>query len=420
MQSLDKQTVDELHRKWDFNWPVMQVMIGGRSAIDLPSLKIKDEKEAHEFIVRYGFDPNRERDRKKMHAVMVEALSFMERYLIPDRWKRGVKPPEEILYCSDIVKLVLLASHITNSNAVTRAWACSVLRLMHTIVHIEGTDKLVELDSARRQILVKFHQSISVDENGRTFIGHEDQKLELDQVEFKTSKSRHSIILKLLHKPANVAETIYDLIGVRIVTKNIRDVLLVIKYLRDQYLITFPNCNPTRARNSLVDTEQFRHNVDLLLKMIDSEKLDPNEFEKLLENMTTPLAKYKINASNPHSASGYRSVQLTCRQLVRMQTPLTNWAQKLDRAVNRLEDLDPSAQEVLQEITQFAKSWQMEHLQEMSTFFPFEVQVLDKASHIASKTGEASHSRYKEMQVRTARRRLLGDVLKLTRSAGKS
>lgn len=416
MAKEQNETLEDHLKKWDFNWPVMQVLIGGRSAVDLTALRIKDEREAQEFILRYGFDPNYALDRRKMHSVIVEALSFIERYLIPQKWKQGLKPPEEILHCNDVVELLLKASPIVNKNKLSRAWACSVLRLMHTIAHIEGTDRLVDIDSARRQILIKFHESVWTADDGRIYLGYGDEKLELSHIEYKKSKSRQSIILKLLHKPANVAETIYDLLGVRIVTKKLTDVMLVVKYLRDQYLVTFANCNPTRARNSLIDTEQFRNNIDLLKSMVDQKKLAASEFEKLLESMTTPIARYKVNSSNPHSSAQYRAIQLTCRQLVRMSNPTGSWSHKIETAIGtgKLESSQTIAS--LKEIVHFTKEWQGERFDEVSTFFPFEVQIMDEDSYKKSRTGDAAHDRYKQLQVRTAKRRVLNEVLKLEKS----
>jgi hypothetical protein len=47
-----------------------------------------------------------------------------------------------------------------------------------------------------------------------------------------------NIILKLLQKPGNIAENIYDVIGVRFVTQRLCDVMLVVKALQELFVIS--------------------------------------------------------------------------------------------------------------------------------------------------------------------------------------
>ena len=43
--------------------------------------------------------------------------------------------------------------------------------------------------------------------------------------------------------------------------------------------------------------------------------------------------------------------------------------------------------------------------------FPYEVQILDKASYLDSKVGHGAHASYKQRQLFAARRRVLGRLL---------
>ena len=47
------------------------------------------------------------------------------------------------------------------------------------------------------------------------------------------------------------------------------------------------------------------------------------------------------------------------------------------------------------------------------SFFPFEIQIMDKKSWEVSTVGKASHLRYKKSQLKAARRRVLNEVLPL-------
>ena len=68
---------------WTFSWPVMNVLIGGRSSIDLPEIQISDRDEATAFVKSYGYDPEKIYDARLMHATICESLSFIERWLMP-------------------------------------------------------------------------------------------------------------------------------------------------------------------------------------------------------------------------------------------------------------------------------------------------------------------------------------------------
>ena len=44
-------------------------------------------------------------------------------------------------------------------------------------------------------------------------------------------------------------------------------------------------------------------------------------------------------------------------------------------------------------------------------FFPFEIQIIDQDTYQQNQLGSANHDRYKQSQIRSARRRALGAVL---------
>ncbi|MFT7621759.1 MAG: hypothetical protein ACI9WU_000924, partial [Myxococcota bacterium] len=75
---------------------------------------------------------------------------------------------------------------------------------------------------------------------------------------------------------------------------------------------------------------------------------------------------------NPHSASEYHSIQVTCRRLVRI--PSLNAG-------------------------------------ELRFFFPYEIQIMDAPSWEQTRSGRASHSDYKGRQRATVKRRVLRELL---------
>src|SRR5919108_575751 len=64
----------------------------------------------------------------------------------------------------------------------------------------------------------------------------EDDPTRVDLVLFDTKpkKSRNSTLLKLLHKPENVAEDIFDRVGIRFIVQTPLSALQVVKYLKDK------------------------------------------------------------------------------------------------------------------------------------------------------------------------------------------
>ncbi len=405
---------DDLLKVWSFNWGIMDVLIGGKSSIDLQELKVRSWQDATEFLRYYGYDPDVPGDAQKIHMVICEAWNFIEQYLMPFEWSRGKQPPSHLLYTHDARDIILAASDLRPEVATTQAWACAVLRVMHTIAHIDGVTKYADIEAARTQVMNRFLKFVFRDQDGKLRFGDRQTSVVLDRIEWKLRKSRESIILKLLHKKANVAETIYDLLGIRIITKKLADVMVVVKFLRDFHIVTFPNCNPSRARTSLIDVASFKHNVDMLREMLEDGRIKPQEFTNILQGLTKPLAVVN-SAANPHTAKGYRAVQLTCRQLIRYPNPALRWQEKLRRYLSD-KAISEQAQQICSEILQLAATETQD--EQLEGFFPFELQVMDETSAAQNAMGEASHDRYKQSQVKAARRRVLNRVLSLPEGTG--
>ena len=409
---------------WKFPWPLMDVLIGGNSSIDLPELRVASWEEATDFLVSYGYDPVSDDARRQMHAVIVESIAFIERLLLtPREWARGTRPPDDILLCDDPRQLLIWASSLSPQERLKRAWACAVLRVMHTIAHIEGVNRYISLQVARQQIMARFQRYIYRDADKQLWFGEDPYRVRLDRVEWKERKSRESIILKLLHKRDNVAETIYDYLGIRIVTTRLCDVLMVVKYMRQFHVIAYPNCYPSRSRNTLIDAKRFRQQIETLRDMLTAGSISPDEFETMVARLTMPAGEPAVGSTNPHSASSYRSIQLTCRQMIEAPNEQFGWLDKLERAVadaalprDAADGAPPPSLNMLREMRALVDGWHaVKGQRRISSFFPFEVQILDAEAYVQANSGEANHDRYKLSQIRAARKRVLAKVLELSR-----
>ena len=395
---------------WSFAWPVMNVLIGGRSSIDLPEIQISDMYEATAFVKSYGYDPDKTHDARLMHATICESLAFIELWLMPKEWKNGLQPPSEVLICGDPRLLLIWACDRSPEQNQRRMWSCAILRVMHTIAHIEGAFRYSDIDVAREDIVGRFQSVVAYDERGDTWLHCGDQRVKLHKMDWKHQKSRESVLLKLLHKRANVAETIYDMLGLRIVTECQSDVMRVVKLLYKSHIISFPNAIPSRSRNSIIDADVFRVRIEQLRGELMTEKITEEEFL---------TAVYKLQVDPPedakenlHSGVDYHAIQLTCRQLIRTPRPLTILRKGLQHELEVMTKAGVGSSSIAELVNVLRNISKLSGDDEFS-FFPFEVQVMDLRSWEINTTGKASHSKYKRSQLKAARRRVLNEILPL-------
>ncbi|MEI6397564.1 MAG: TIGR04552 family protein [Pseudomonadota bacterium] len=404
------ETKKKLLEAWTFSWPVMNVLIGGRSSIDLPEIQMSGHDEATAFVKSYGYDPDKNHDARLMHATICEALSFIERALMPKEWKNGVQPPDEVLLCRDPRDLLIWACDRSAEVNQRRIWSCAVLRVMHTIAHIEGAFRYSDIDVARDEITGRFQSIVAYDERGDTWIQHSGQAIKIFKMDWKTQKSRESILVKLLHKRANVAETIYDMLGLRVVTEHQSDVMQVVKILYRSHVISFPNAIPSRSRNSIIDPELFTANVEQFRGEYLAGKVTDEQLAEHMQNLVVPAPRDENE--NQHSGSEYRAIQMTCRQLIRTPRPLTILRKNIQAELDAIPAGDPSGRHLSELVNVFRNISRLSGDDEFS-FFPYEIQVMDKESWDINTTGKASHAKYKKSQLRAARRRILNEILPL-------
>ncbi len=261
----------------------------------------------------------------------------------------GETMPGSLRAESDVRRLMMAASDPVAD--VEQAWACAVLRVMHIVAHCGSLLEDRYGADIRAQILDRFRPHLGPDPEHPQRLGPD---IPLVAFEVKAAKSRQSTVLKLLHKAENVAADVFDRIGVRIVTESVADALMVVRYLRVHNVIVFVNIKPTRSRNTLVDLDALGP---------DLATLDVGRLAQVVASAPAVDAK---GGANRFSARSYRSIQFTSRQLVRSQG--------------------------------------------LRFFFPFEVQILDRASWQATEDGDASHDAYRRRQRQAVRARVLGSL----------
>jgi uncharacterized protein (TIGR04562 family) len=412
--------------RYDFRPDVLDVIISGRSTIDTPNgFQLTNVEEAKSFVEGYGYDLEKPVESAEGLGNFHEALNFIRKNFLQPENPAGLRidVPRKILELTDVRDLFLLAGYHypgqthDGQGVYLRNWACSLLKVMHTIAHIDRDLRSPHFSDIQQQIFDRFYKFIHRDSDGNLYLGeeHSAESIALAAFETKPKKSRESIILKLLHKPENVAEDIFDRVGIRFVSRTRLGALQVVKFLKDRMIVIPANIKPSRSRNTLVDVATFRVKLAGLLEQADQGKLHYSSIETILEDFLEqaalgPAAPANVNSApeNPHTSEFYRAIQFTARQLIKLKNPMYDDLREL-KTIAKAGTLTEDAAKILDRID-------LKNLQRESRFFyPYEVQVMDIKSHEQNERGRSAHSEYKRAQVQTALKRVMGSLVDVVR-----
>jgi len=197
----------------------------------------------------------------------------------------------------------------------------------------------------------------------------------------------------------NVAEELFDRVGLRFVTQDRLDTLRIVKFLKDMMVIMPANIKPSRSRNTLLNLTAVQEEV----KKIKEEKL--SDEKKIVSRLTE--ASFQPDAAsglNPHSSEHYKSLQFTCRQLIKFSNTAYNDIREL-KNLSKTGDLPERVAKQIDKID-------LKFIQkEVRFFYPFEIQIVDKKSFDENEKGRSAHSDYKKAQIQTAMKRVMKGFL---------
>lgn len=411
--------------QYRFDWDLFGVVIGGQSALDSKFFigQMMTLEGAQEFLKSYGMDPGEPVASAELFGNFQEALQFIRRYFLKDGNPEGLdlKIPQSIIMISEPTELFLMANGKNAYSENERLWAEVVLKVMHTILHADKDLRSNYFSIIQTQIFDKFYKHLSRNEEDQLFLGPPSVKeggIPLVDFATKSKKGRDSVIIKLLHKAENVAEELFDRIGVRFVTVKSLDTLRVINYLVRHNIIIPHNIKPSRSFNTLFDLNQFRMKYLNLLKDSIRTKLSEEEFVAKLEEELLKCRFEDIqNPQNPLSLKNYRSIQFTCRQLIKYKNPfIGQFSQLRKMAKKELERLGPgeAGQDTSSDTGLATSILSLDTSlisRDIRFFYPFEVQIVDEQAEISNSVGEAGHAEYKKQQVQFAAKRLFSRLL---------
>lgn len=398
--------------KYLFDWEIFDVVIGGRSALDTKNFlgPMGSSDEVNQFLKGYGLDPNDPVAKSELFGSFQEAMQFIRRYFLTEGNPDGLdlKVPNSLLMISDISQLFLMATDDNINKREDKLWAEVVLKVMHTIIHADKDLRSNYFGIVQTQIFDRFYKYIFRSDDDKLFIGVKgtDDMVPLVDFETKSKKTRESVIIKLLHKAENVAEELFDRVGVRFITHSRFDTLRLIRFLLEKNIVIPHNNKPSRAVNTMIDMVKFKEAHQTLLKMAIRNNLSEDRFlsameRAAVESQLTPSESEK----NKHTSKAYQSIQFTCRQLIEYKNPFLQEFNELRRLAksNNPEENELARRVLSMDISLVAR--------DIRFFYPYEIQVVDQDAFRENSQGDASHQEYKRQQVQSAMRRIFKSII---------
>lgn len=415
MESAQQSTPEEMLAYVDslrLGREVVNLMLRGRSVIDSTmGLPLHSEDAADEFLWKYGYSLENPVERAEVYGNYHEALRFIRKYFLKPENPDGadLEVPRAFMELTDMRQLFVWASDKTLSHTTRTRWACGVLRVMHAISHLDKDLRHDYFPEIQKQIFDRFYKEIH-SEGDVLYLGdpRNPDSVRLEKFQTKPRKARDSVILKLLHKKETLAEDVFDQIGLRFITRNRIDVVRVLKYLRDRYIVMAMNLRPSRSRNNLVDPLLYRRVWREVRHQVQRGELrSANAVEVALESALIggfKAGQKEIGESNPFSLESFQSIQFTCRQLIKYRNPAYEDVKNL-RAHLQQNSQDEEVIRLLDrlDLAQLAK--------EQRFFYPYEVQIMDAENYREAESGQASHAVYKAAQMKKAMKRVLKRLL---------
>lgn len=402
-------------QKYMFDWDSIEVVVSGRSALDSKTFlgPMSSIEQVHQFLKGYGLDPSDPVNKAELFGNFHEALQFIKRYFLKEGNPEGLdlKVPNSLYMIADIGQLFLMATQEGDraDKKEERLWAEAILKVMHTIVHADKDLRSNYFKIVQTQIFDRFYRHIYRDDHNALFLGTRNgYSVPLIDFETKSKKTRDSIIIKLLHKAENVAEELFDRVGVRFITHTRFETLQVVKYLIENNIVIPHNNKPSRAINTMIDLPKFKVHHQRVVKMALRNNLSE---ERFLNAMERELRECHIQASLPNdknkfTSKNYESIQFTCRQLIEYKNPFLaefNELRKIAKNFNP-EENDLARRVLNMDVSLVAR--------DIRFFYPYEIQIVDQEAYKENTQGEASHQEYKKQQVTSAMNRIFKEMIK--------
>jgi uncharacterized protein (TIGR04552 family) len=335
LKSLDEFTLSDIE--------ALALMLQGESVIDWHRLHFSTTDEARELILTQELSPDDSRDRERMDHLKREAISYLRRHFefpIPRPIEQA--SPEELLL-------------VASTKGHRQVCACSVLKAMHIIHHLDGRELLFTLPLSDQEVFHLVEEKVYRVIGGMLSAG-------FPITEFVGGrKNKDSLYTKLLSKQDTIAAAIYDKLRFRIVTRSQDDILPVLLYL-SQRLFPFNYIIPGESVNTIFHFKSYCSKHPHLAALLGEVQTGPGD---------------ELNpGDNRFSSDHYRTMHFVVDLPVRLPRETLELAPAHARTLGSI------------------------------VYVLCEFQVIDQDTEAANELGEASHARYKERQKSAVMRRL--------------
>lgn len=324
----------------------IRLLLRGGSVIDWHRLNFSDDTEVEAFVLALELDLLEPVDRARIEAVKNAAIAYLKR-----SFDFPVPKPVAALDLAGLLKLASASGH-------RQLCACTILKVMHIIHHLEARELLFMLPTSDEEISHLVEEKLY-----RAIGGALAQGFPI--VEFIGGrKNRDSVYSKLLSKPEVNAAQIYDKLRFRIVTRGMDDIFPMLRYLM-RTIFPFNFIVPGESTNTLIPFSPYCDSQPHLRELFGR-----LQFSAELEGAS------RGGVDNEFSASSYRVVHFVADMPIRISEEM-------------LQQGPPSA-------------WALGRI----IFVQVELQLIDQETDRTNELGDASHAAYKERQRVAVMRRL--------------
>ncbi len=329
----------------------VRLILDGTSVIDWHKLDLRDRARVDSFLRVSGLDPDDGEDRERLRFVFNQAINYLEEH-------HAVRFPKDLRDPDDVRDVFIAASSYTGRFRRHQTLACMVLKLMHTINHMEAADLKHRAPISEAELFDRAERSI---------IRHADELRRQGYpllAFYGSRKTRTSVISKLLSKRESIAATIFDKLRFRIVVRDSTELMPTLAHL-SRTLFPVNYVIPGESKNNLIQ----------LSRAIQKEP----HYQGLAKNLQrlTGSAQESLLPDNPFSGLGYRVVNW-----------IVDFPVRIDDVLGR---------------TDLEHTWMLGRL----VYVMVEFQLVDEATAEQNEVGENDHSLYKARQEKVVEGRLL-------------
>ncbi|MCB9667120.1 MAG: TIGR04552 family protein [Myxococcales bacterium] len=323
----------------------IRIVLRGGSVIDWHRLNFQTDEEIDAFIRVQEFDPDDPKDLARIDAIRDESISYLRRH-----FDFPIPKPVAQASLKELLRLTCSKGH-------RQLCACTILKTMHIIHHLQARELLFMLPVSDQEVFQMVEEKVykvigSMLARGfpiTEFIGGR--------------KNKDSLYTKLLSKQETVAAQVYDKLRFRIVTRSEEDLFPTLNYLTT-YLFPFNYIIPGQSTNTLLDFWDYCETQPRLRKLMPDLQLSTDLEEKVRA------------LDNRFTASSYKVMTFV------VDLPICLKPELLEQA--------PAAAEKLGRVI----------------FSQTEFQVIDRTADQSNEIGDASHTAYKHRQKHAVMRRL--------------